>query len=380
MLRAQVALNNGRDGEAVSILGIAARLAPRDPTPLVALARYQIGQKKFADAQKNLEEALRISPDDGDALALEGDILFATGATPQAMEKYRALRAKYPTSPDVQIAWAKILNRANDQVGSESAATKAVELAPGIPQYRSALIALQVAHGKSVDALLTAHAYSALHPGPIADLLVSGTLLLLNRNTEAEALLEKSFAKNPEPNLAFGLSQIEIKNGNGRRAAEVLALAVQKNPDDFMLRRQYAVVLMETGDKASARREFERLVKERPEDTIVLTRLVRLIQKEDPDRAMSLVSLAARIAPVSAEIVDSAGWMKFERRDVAGALPLLQRAHRLQASNPEIAYHYAVALEASGRRADAKSLLKTVLASTPKFDDAKNAQELVARW
>ncbi|MGH9591568.1 MAG: tetratricopeptide repeat protein, partial [Bryobacteraceae bacterium] len=64
----------------------------------------------------------------------------------------------------------------------------------------------------------------------------------------------------------------------------------------------------------------------------------------------------------------------------AGALPLLQRAHGLQSSDPEIAYHLALALDATGKRDDAKALLKAVLARNSNFSDARNAQELLARW
>lgn len=121
-------------------------------------------------------------------------------------------------------------------------------------------------------------------------------------------------------------------------------------------------------------------MKQRPDDPGVLENLGRLLQKDDATRALSLVSLAAKISPRSAPILDSFGWMKFHGSDKTGALPLLDRAHSLAPQSPEFAYHYAVVLEANGKREEAKALLKAVLAKTPKFDDANNARELVARW
>ena len=163
---------------------------------------------------------LKVSPDNPDAIALQGDILFATGAKPQALEKFRALVTKYRNLPDAQLAWANALNRVNNRVEAENAAARAVDLAPANPRYRSALIALQLAHGKSVDALLTARAYRDLHPGPDADLLESGTLILLKREPEAQALLEKSFAATRDRKIALGLSQFELRLGNGKKATE----------------------------------------------------------------------------------------------------------------------------------------------------------------
>jgi Flp pilus assembly protein TadD len=282
--------------------------------------------------------------------------------------------------PEVQLAWAKALNRVNDRVRAETAAETAVELAPTEPQYRSNLIAFQLAYGKSVDGLLTARAYLDLHPGPVADLLVAGTLILLKRDSEAEALLENSINANPDRNLALGLAGLEMKLGKAKRAVEVLSRSVAKNPDDFGLRREYASLLMETGDRTGAKREFKTLLKRRPEDSLVLNGLAVLIQEDDAPRALSLMSVAAKIAPRSAEILDGFGWMKFRRHDAAGALPLLQRAQTLKPTDPEVSYHYALALDATGKRDAAKTLLKAVLARNPGFNDASNAQHLLAGW
>ncbi len=380
MLQAQMALDSGHDAEALAILATAIRTAPNDPVPRLALARYQMGQRKFTDAQATLSALLRISQDNRQAIALQSDILFATGDKVHAVETFRQLVTKYPNAPEVQIAWSRVLNRVNDRLRAETAAAKAADLAPAVAQYRSDLIALQLAHGKPVDALLTARAWQDLHPGPEADLLVSGTLLLLKRDSEAEAILEKSFSSNQDSRVALALAAVEFRLGKGKRATEVVSLALQKSPDDFELRRQYALMLIQTGDSTGARREFEALLKQRPDDPGVLENLGRLLQKDDATRALSLVSLAAKISPRSAPILDSFGWMKFHGSDKTGALPLLDRAHSLAPQSPEFAYHYAVVLEANGKREEAKALLKAVLAKTPKFDDANNARELVARW
>ena len=61
-------------------------------------------------------------------------------------------------------------------------------------------------------------------------------------------------------------------------------------------------------------------------------------------------------------------------------MPLLKRAYELSSDDPEIGYHFAVALDATGKRPEAKTLLKSVLAKNPKFDDAQNAPQLLARW
>src|SRR6185436_3499212 len=127
-----------------------------------------------------------------------------------------------------------------------------------------------------------------------------------------------------------------------------------KNPNDPEVRRQRGTLLLSLGDRAGARRELEAALKLRAEDPVTLNNLGGLRQEEDPNRSLSLVTQAANVAPRSPEIVDTLGWLKFQRRDHAGALPLLQRAHNLDSNNSEIAYHLALALDATGKRAEAK--------------------------
>ena len=71
--------------------------------------------------------------------------------------------------------------------------------------------------------------------------------------------------------------------------------------------------------------------------------------------------------------------IQLQRRDLQGALLLLRRAHELEPADGEIGYHYAVALDTTGRRAEAKTLLQSVVAKT-EFSDKANAAQLLARW
>jgi Flp pilus assembly protein TadD len=168
--------------------------------------------------------------------------------------------------------------------------------------------------------------------------------------------------------------------GNSKKAASTLANWTAKHPNDFAVKREYSCLLMTTGDTTGARREYEALLKQRPEDPVVLNNLGYLVQKENPDRALSMLSLAVKIAPQSPQIADTLGWIKYQRRDHQGALPLLQRAHTADANSAPIAYHLALALDATGKRAEAKTLLQATLARTPKFEGSDEAKQALARW
>ncbi|HXJ00616.1 MAG TPA: XrtA/PEP-CTERM system TPR-repeat protein PrsT [Micropepsaceae bacterium] len=377
---AQIAQHEGKDADALGLIQRAINASPRDPTPRMALASYQMAHRKFADAQATLNKVLEISPHNGQALTQLGQVQYASGDIDRAIETYRGLAATYADSAATYVLLAKALNATKDRLAAIDAARRAVELSPFSTPIRGILIENFIAAGRTDDALASARAFASSHPGPEADSLVASTLVRLKRLPEANTFLTARFAAAPDRILALQLSQIAMSMGDQKKATTVLLDWLKKKPDDFDVRRQYGALLLRTGDKAAARREFESLLSKRPEDPVVLNNLGWIVQDEEPTRAISLVALAAKVAPDATEIMDTLGWLKFKRRDIPGAISILQDAHQRAADDGQIGYHLALVLDANGKRADAKAVLQSALAKDMAFDDRDNAKQLLARW
>ena len=316
---AQIALNEGRDGDVMPLLDKAVAVKPNDPAPRLALANYQFSLRKFQEASSTVDALIQVSPNNADALLLRGRIQLAAGNPKDAIATFRALAAANPQTAGTQILLATALRAAKDNAGAEGAIRKAITAAPSAIQLRQTLIGFQVADGKPDAALATAHEYASAYPGTAADLLTADTLMRLKRVADATAVLAKAYAQRADGGLVRGLVEVEIISGETKKALATLSDWVRKNPADFGMRLQYASLLLQAGDQNDAREQFEGLLKQRPEDPVVLNNLGWLVQKDDPARALSLVSLAARIAPRSPQIVDTLGWFKFERNEFPGS-------------------------------------------------------------
>jgi Flp pilus assembly protein TadD len=75
-------------------------------------------------------------------------------------------------------------------------------------------------------------------------------------------------------------------------------------------------------------------------------------------------------------VLDTLGWLLLERGDVARALPLLQKAASLT-PEPGIRYHFAVALQKSGDKENARKTLLELLGKGGHFQDAPAARALL---
>jgi len=154
---------------------------------------------------------------------------------------------------------------------------------------------------------------------------------------------------------------------------------LQTHPDDLLVRRQLAVLTLGFGDLPSAKAQYEQLVHDHPDDAMALNNLAWLVVKSDPTRSLALAQRAVKQVPTSPDYLDTLGCMQLGRSDKKGALASFQVAHRSRPEDPVISYHLALALEANGARADAKSVLSAAVEQGG-FADLENARRLLASW
>ena len=124
-------------------------------------------------------------------------------------------------------------------------------------------------------------------------------------------------------------------------------------------------------------RNFESLLKERPEDASLLNALGYSLadRSQKLPRAEQLIRKALDASPDNPAFLDSLGWVRFRRGDLPGALPFMERAYRIF-PDPEIASHWGELLWMSGKQAEARALWARSLARSP---DSKPLRATIER-
>jgi putative PEP-CTERM system TPR-repeat lipoprotein len=377
---AEVDARQGQDKPVRTLLAKAISVAPKNPIPRIALVRFLIVRHDLKGAQAAASDLLKIVPNNPDGLALTGEIQLASGQKSEAVATYRTLVSLLPRSAKPQLLLANALYAAGDRVGAGVALTAAGNLEPNSGEIRAAQINLLFAQGDPDGAITAAKAYRSANPSTAADLLLADTFVRADRPELAMEVLMHSSDSKSDARLLLRLVILEAKSGDRKKAEGQLANWLKSNPNDIAARSQYATFLMQDGDKKSAVAQFEMVLRQDANNIPALNNLGWLLQKEDPKRALSLLTLAYKLGPDLPDIVDSLGWIKLQLNDPKAALPLLTRAHALRPKDGELTYHLIVALDANGNRNAAKSMLKTLLASGVKFDDLAKAQALATSW
>jgi Tfp pilus assembly protein PilF len=86
---------------------------------------------------------------------------------------------------------------------------------------------------------------------------------------------------------------------------------------------------------------------------------------------------AYALAPESAAVQDTLGWILVEAGKVAEGLPLLEKAASRPNASPDIQYHHAAALARAGQRQTARERLTSILSAQQSFPAREAAEDLL---
>ena len=175
------------------------------------------------------------------------------------------------------------------------------------------------------------------------------------------------------------LAVADLLASEGSAAEGVLRLdtALQNYPGHPELSYQRAV-LLERSDSEAAIAALEVLARERGEDMAIANALGFTLadHKRELPRAERLIRAALQAQPDNPAVLDSMGWVLYQRGQAGESLPYLQRAFRLFRDG-EIGSHLGEALWSVGRHDEARAVWKQALAADP---DNKHLLEVARRY
>jgi Flp pilus assembly protein TadD len=147
-----------------------------------------------------------------------------------------------------------------------------------------------------------------------------------------------------------------------RVAYDVLAQATERNPDDFDLVYEMAMVAEKLGNLDEMERLLRRVIASKPGYQHAYNALGFSLAERNirlPE-ARQLVLKALEYAPGDPFITDSLAWVEFRSGNLTEALRMLQDAFKVRA-DAEIAAHMGEVLWTMGRRDEALSIWKAGL-------------------
>ena len=376
--KAQYDLQWGDSAGAEAMLRSAAAAAPQDPEPQLALANYYLSRKDYAKAQGAAANVESRWPADPRGAALMVRVAFAQNAPGQAKTIATDFARKAPNSEAAAILLGDVLDRLKDP-GALAAYQNAVRLGHDSQAANVALTNYLLRNGDKAEALDAARGYAGRHAGPDSDLMLADTLVAVGQKDDAKVVLAKAMLHPRDSHDAQALARLQGEVDPGKDKAMLLDW-LKSHPTDNGARTQLANLYIADGNMEAAERQLEPVVKLEPYNSSALNDLAWTLQKSDPVRAVKLATSATHLAPQSGEILDTLAWLKWQQNARKESLSLLRQAHALSPEEPNIAYHLAVALEATGDKDNAVRVLDAALKANPSASNSAELQRLKIQW
>ena len=209
--------------------------------------------------------------------------------------------------------------------------------------------------------------------------LRAATLLYKNGHpSDALQLLTPAANAGPQAHVDAEIEQAQLLSDGGQADAALARLddALARSPGHPDLLYQKAIVLEKGGHTDAAVALLSDLYKQRPEDGEIANALGFILADHDRDlsRAERLISFALRQEPDNPAILDSMGWLDYRRGMPRTALPLLERAFRLD-QDGDIGAHWGEVLWALGEKAKARDAWSRALIADPDNTAVKAAEK-----
>jgi len=343
------------------------------------LVQYYLGRRENDKALATARQVSQRFPRSTRSLESLGRSQAAGGDAAGALATFRKLAVTAPKSAAAQNLVGRAAMATADMTLARQSFEKALSLTPDYGPAQQGMVALEVNQGNLEAALKRAMAiYEKAEHSPGSSILLGDIYLRMKRHKEALDIFRQAYGKAPGRLTATRLFQAYLAADDDESGFSVLESWLAGHQEDNRSRHLLASALLGKGKLDRAIAEYKMLERKDPDNKImVLNNLAWLYQKTGNDQALAVAKRAYDLAPDTAAISDTYGWIMLESGDKEKALQLLRKATALAPGQPEIRYHFAVALDRNGRPDEARRELQDLLQTARSFTQQEEARALL---
>jgi tetratricopeptide (TPR) repeat protein len=212
-------------------------------------------------ARDQIDDLLRIAPENTEVLDLSGTIALLEGETEAAIGLLRRA-LKYGPSATASLKLAYAQQRAGDGTGSRATLTAWLQNLPGDIVVRMALANKHLAAGEFEQARSHYTKISLVAPNNVVVLNnLAWVKLQLGDIESAREDIERARRLAPDdPRVIDTFGLIQLRSGNAEAAARALRRAAGEAPDSPQVQAHLAQALARQGESAEARKILQRIL------------------------------------------------------------------------------------------------------------------------
>ena len=299
---------------AIEVARKLATVAPKDARGPYLIGLGRLAQGKRAEARREFEAALTLSPGYVDPLVQLVSLDFADKRSAAAVTRIQSQIASIPPSAPHQNLLGEAYRNRGETKPAEAAFLKAIELSPTWAEPYIRLGSLYASSGQYDQAFARLKDAAKADPQNQAALMVTGVLY--------------------------------EQKGDIPRARETYEQLLGINPRFVPAANNLAWIYAEHGG--------------------------------DKEKALQLAQMAKEGAPDDPRVSDTLGWILYKRGVYQNALALLKESAAKLGDNPQVQYHLGMVYAQLGDQANARKALNAAIGSPADFQGKDEARKTLA--
>lgn len=304
---------------------------------------------------------------------------FSIGEKTEALESYSKFAALVPDSASAQFKVAATQMALANEAAATDALKKTLRLDPKFLDAQLALAALSAKKGNFDEALSISRKIQTENEKSPLGFVQEGDILLAQKKISLAAqAYERAFNLAKSGQLLSKLHNALVLDGKAKDADARMLTWLKEHPEDNNTRMYFATFNLGTPKgKQSGIEQLQIVLKNEPNNVMVLNNLAWALGEEKDKRALEYAEKAFKLSGNNPAVMDTLGWILVEQGNVTRGLPLIQKASALVPDMLDIRYHLALALVKAGDKAQARKELEQLLATGKGFAKSEEVKGLL---
>ncbi|MFT5504470.1 MAG: putative PEP-CTERM system TPR-repeat lipoprotein [Gammaproteobacteria bacterium] len=325
-------------------------------------------------------EMVNIQPQNISLLLKNANNQKAVNRLDLAIKTFKKIASLKPEESSTWFGLARLQLLDNDLITSKANIEKGLKLEPQNLVAKVILIEIDIKNNQLSSALTKAEKLQQQHPESSAGFDMLGDIYMaLKKPEQAIKQYKQSVKMRYDSDTYIKLHFAFNRNNEVENGFKQLEKWVQSFPEDLKLKEVLATTYQRRGILEKARDLYEEIIQKSKNNDRILNKLALVALSLESPMSIEYAEMAYNLDSKSVKNKDTLGWVLLNTQNSKKALVLLKEASEASPSDPDIRYHYAVALTEQGNKPQAENQLFIALSSKDSFLNRKQANELLQK-
>lgn len=355
----------------------ALKYQPRFGEAYTALAQLYLTEGSLDLALEQAQAALQVNPRNLQAAVISGDASLRKGDLVKSRQVFESIAKALPKEPIGPYRLGLVARAEKNPAKALTHFEEALSRRPGAIEPMTQIAMIKTAQGNSGEARQRVLRQVEQAPNnPYLHNLIGQLWANAKDFAQAEQAFKKAIDLEPSLLSAYlGLAQTFLQAGKIDAAMKEYESLLAKDPNVIQAHMMLGLNHENRNELGKAQTRYETILKLNPRFAPAANNLAWVILQQggNLDIALSHAQKAREGSPNDPYIADTLGWVYYKKNTNLLATSLLKEAVEKLPNEPEVHYHYGMALAKGNQATDAKRSLQTALQLKADFPGADEA-------